>query len=515
MKNLTTLIAGLALAFAGGCDSDDGGSAPNPGGGSGFTGVTQSGGQDFGLFRKILDAGEVPAPETLDDLGFFAEHKLDYPAPDCGADLCLHGLLGQRANFISGSDVTLLQLGMNSPIDVAELERPPLNLVLAIDTSGSMGGDPIETVRDGLAAMLDHLQPNDRISLVTYSETATIELEGLTLAQRSDLEKAFVKLVAAGSTNIYDGLFSAFSLAAAQAQEGYQNRVLLLSDGVATSGLKQPDKIVALAESYARLGYGLTTIGIGAEFDVGLMRALAEVGAGNFYFLEDPAAAREVFTDEVKTFLVPIALDVRISVSIGGGYALGAAYGTRGWSGGTAGGTIRIPSLFLAGRTDASAPIEEGRRGGGGAILLTLLPRPSYEGVEEPLLVGQVLMEWVDPVSHQPLSQQVLVESDHLPGDHPEEGSFSDATAEKAFVMLNLFRAFQMATELAADSDHGAARGVLDALAPRIEAWLAQNPDPDIQDDLSYVESFSDVLAQAEVETPVSTPPEPWFVLFD
>src|SRR5262245_23070970 len=87
--------AGLfsTIALFGG--SSDGSEAASSGGpGPGATGITQSGAQDFGLFRKILEDGGIPGPETLDDLGFFAEHKLDYPAPACGQDVCMHGLLG-------------------------------------------------------------------------------------------------------------------------------------------------------------------------------------------------------------------------------------------------------------------------------------------------------------------------------------------------------------------------------------------------------------------------------------
>ena len=149
--NTQRFVLLLGLIFAGwgcgdqsaaGSDSD---SAP-PGGPPGSTGVSQGGAQDFGQFRQILEAGQLPAPDVLDALGFFAEHKLDYPAADCGENLCLHALLAVQRNLLTETNCTLVQLGLNSPLQPSELERPPLDLVVAIDVSSSMLGDPIDAV---------------------------------------------------------------------------------------------------------------------------------------------------------------------------------------------------------------------------------------------------------------------------------------------------------------------------------------------------------------------------------
>jgi Ca-activated chloride channel homolog len=294
-----------------------------------------------------------------------------------------------------------------------------------------------------------------------------------------------------------------------------QNRVILLSDGNATEGITDPAKMASLAAANARLGVGLTTIGLGEEFDIETMRTLAEVGAGNFYFLEDPEAVKEVFTDEVKTFMVPIATDVTISLAVGDDYALGNVYGTNGFSTTAYGGLIEIPALFLAGRTDASDPIEEGRRGGGGAILIELIPVGDIGSAESPEVILDVDAGWTDPLSGAGLSQLVPVTEEGTPGFIPEDGYFTDFTVEKAFVMLNLYVGFLIAAELAEDADLPAARGVLEALQEAAGEWVADNADPDIVDDLTYVDLFIDNLLEAEAQMGVQLPPplvqpDPW-----
>lgn len=501
------VLAGCAeglsyLPGASGAPVDQVGAAP-----PGNTGVSQAGAQDFGLFREILERGEIPAPETLDAMGFFAEHKLDFPDATCGDDVCLHGLVGMMGNMITGSRCTLLMLGMTSPIDLGTLQRPPLDLALAIDVSGSMQGQPLQYVKRGLLAMLDALEEGDRITLVTYSEEARVVAENVDpVLERAELEAIFEGLTVEGATNIYDGLFTALASVHAFQEPGRQARVVLLSDGEANRGITEAARFSSLAEGYAKEGIGITSVGVGAGFDVTLMRAVSDVGAGNFYFLEDPAAVEEVFREEVVTFLVPLALDVSITVDVKGDFQLLRAYGTRGYEGGARGATIEIPALFLAGRSSAAEPIETGRRGGGGGILVEVLD----EGLrEDPAHVASVSLSYTDPLTGERHGHSVGVENPIADGrEFPdEEGYFNHHTVEKGFVALNVFAAFDLATRLAADGDFGTARETLAALRPGVQRWLEESPDADIEDDLVYLDLF---LENLPLNVPASSPAEPW-----
>ncbi|MEZ4468150.1 MAG: hypothetical protein R3F43_27895 [bacterium] len=181
-----------------------------------------------------------------------------------------------------------------------------------------------------------------------------------------------------------------------------------------------------------------------------------------------------------------------------------------GWVGGLRAGRVAIPSLFLAGREQAQAPIEDGRRGGGGGIIVELMPLRDQSGVAERGLVGTVSMTWTDPTTGERLEQSSRITSSVLAGELPDGGFFTDATVEKGFVMLNLLVGFQLASQLAYDADLGTAIGVLDALRSAVQGWLVTHPDPDIQDDLRYVDLFIQILSRQQSQTPVSRPPEPW-----
>src|ERR1043165_427477 len=117
---------------------------------------------------------------------------------------------------------------------------------------------------------------------------------------------------------------------------------------MATSGNTSQFDIVAMADRYVTDGIGLTTIGVGSSFDVNLMRGLAEHGAGNFYFLEDAAAASEVFNQELDFFVTPLALDVHVSATSGAGWQFGEVIGSTLWKSTTGSGSMTIPAVFVA-----------------------------------------------------------------------------------------------------------------------------------------------------------------------
>lgn len=473
-------------------------------------GVAQGGAQDFGQFRAILEDGQIPAPQTLDDVGFFNEHVLELPPPACAEDVCLHGELGVMGNMITGSNCTVVLLGMNTPIDPDASERLPLNLALAIDTSGSMKGQSIAYVREGLLRMLDELGPDDRVSLVGFSGDATVLHDGTSGADTAALELAIGGLAATGSTNIYEGLRTAYELVADNADDAHQNRVILLSDGEATTGITSTARIQEMSRRYNDDGISLTTIGMGAEFDPVLMRGLSQAGAGAFYYLEDPAAVQEVFEEEVKTFLIPLARNLQIEVEIDPGYALRAMYGTKLFEidGNTA--HIEIPSVQIAGRTSADDHTQ-GRRGGGGGIVVELAP-VGADAVAERGIVGRLAMSYERIGDGEIVTQELAVASSLAPGETPSEGHFDAHGVEKAFVVLNIYVAFRLASERALWGDDPGALAVLRAVEGAASRWLTDHPDDDVADDLEYVRMFiANLVARGgDRSPPTQHLPEPW-----
>ncbi|MBU1241151.1 hypothetical protein KJ865_15660, partial [Myxococcota bacterium] len=113
--------------------------------------VNIGGVQDIGLFREIIEAGDIPAPSTLTANGFFSEHYLEYPFGSCEERLCLNGMIGRGESLLSNDYMNALQVVMKSYVDPSDYVRPPTDFIVVIDVSGSMYTDEkLQYAKQGL-----------------------------------------------------------------------------------------------------------------------------------------------------------------------------------------------------------------------------------------------------------------------------------------------------------------------------------------------------------------------------
>ncbi|MDP2344809.1 MAG: VWA domain-containing protein [Deltaproteobacteria bacterium] len=479
------------------------------------TNIGFGGAGDFGFVRAQLDANQVPQASDIDDVGFFAEHQTTLPPPDCGDRVCPHAMLGAMANLVDGSDCTLLQVGLNSPLTIDPADRPPLTLAVAVDVSGSMQADDrIGFVRQGLLRLSNELDDEDQLAIVLYSSTARVALPLTPVAgHRNDIADIAQGLVADGSTNIFDGLDLAFGEVVAAFDATRQHRVILLSDGVATSGETSPALIRAMAAGWVDEGVPLTTVGVGTDFDLELMRGLAEDGDGNFYFLDDATAVDEVFTEEVATFLMPVAFDVTLSVDLGADWTLRNVYGVRDFvvNEGGNGGAVTLNAVYLAGRTDDDDTFEgEGRRGGGAALLLEVMP--TTLDAADVSQVGEVTVEFTAPGASGPTI--MTTSSPEGSVTLPARGRFSSRIVEKSFVMLNLVVGMRSAATAFYAGQPDEAASVLDGLvlaaADYEDSANDGAGDADIAADIALLEQFRDVIVAQGGTPDGDNEDDPW-----
>ncbi len=483
MRRIGTLGFGLVLACAvtiSGCGGDTAGS-PGGGGGVGFGGA-----QDIGQFRNILEAGDIPGPSTLDANGFFSEHRTELPPPDCGQTLCSHGMLAVGRSWVSDDYQATLQVALNTPIDPSSLVRKPLDMVVVVDTSGSMAGDDrIDYVRQGLHILVDELTEGDRLAVVTYSDNAQVRR---TLSEGSDiagLHEAIDELDASGSTNIFDGLELGFLQASENIDLERQSRVVLLSDGVATAGDTSDANIIRMASQYIAEGIGLTTIGVGLSFNVDLMRGLSERGAGNFYFVESADAVTEVFTEELDYFVTPIATSVSIQFESTPGYTMGDVAGTRLWKTQETGGEVFLPAVFVASRIDDENP--NGRRGGGSAIFVDLDPD---SGIADPGPVANVRLSYLVPGDTERTESVITIENPMAPGELAEDLFVSRAAMAEHYAVYNVYLGLYSATRYAELANYNCAAANLEAIRQQAVIWNRDAADTDVRADIELIEKF-------------------------
>jgi Ca-activated chloride channel homolog len=482
MRIVLVLVLFLPLVLPlGGCGTSDSADAPGaeaPGDAGG--GVSFGGAQDIGQLREILDRGEIPGPDTFDANGFFNEHFNAPPPALCGELLCAVPGLSVGRGWIDGRHQAALQVSVISTADPASYERLPMNLVVVVDHSGSMASDGrLTKVKVGLHALIDRLRDEDRLAVVEFDDQADVVAPFGQALDRPSLHAIVERMQPGGATNIFDGLRLGFVLLGDAPPSERQNRVILLSDGLATAGDTSQTSIMQMARGFVQRGIGLTTIGVGADFDVNLMRGLAEQGAGNFYFLEDAAAATEVFTDELDYFMQPIALDVQLEAAASPGYRFGEVVGSRLWYAEPTRGAMQIPAVFVASRTSQSG--EPGRRGGGSMIFVQLTPSDGTAG-----RVASVTLSYRTPGSPERISQTIALDYASDPRVTPEQPYLSAPEVAERYAMYNMFLGIREATR----SSPPCALAVLGATREAAIAWNRTHEDPDLAADIELVDQY-------------------------
>ncbi len=493
MKRLSPIL--VLIAGCAGSGANDSAGAPSGGG------VSFGGQQDIGEFRGILESGAIPGAETLDANGFFNEHYAPPPNTGCTQPVCLTPGVAVGRDWLTGAHQATLQIAVSTNVDPTTITRKPLNLVVVVDRSGSMWEDSrMEKVKVGLHTLVDTLAEGDRIALVQFDDKVDVLAPfGETSTSKELLHSYINSLTPRGSTNIYGGLQQGFELASEAFSTERQNRVIFLSDGLATAGDTSTPSIIAMTDGYVEQGIGLTTIGVGLSFDVELMRGLAEHGAGNFYFLEDAAAANEVFTQELDYFVTPLALDVRVETTAGGGWRFGEAIGSTLWSGNTTTGSMKIPAVFVASRV-SQAP-EGGRRGGGSMIFIHLDPT----GMNGPDgTVATIKVTYRLPGTAETLTETITLAYPHEPSETPAETYLSVPEMAERYAMYNVFLGLRFATRT---YDASCATAALRATRGAAAAWNASHEDPDIAADIELMDMYLGNLDEraAAYETDLSS----------
>jgi Ca-activated chloride channel homolog len=202
--------------------------------------------------------------------------------------------------------------------------RRPLNLSLAIDRSGSMGGTPLRYAIKAAQQLVDQLTPEDYLSVVIYDDDAELILPHQLVTDRAAIKKLIGNIRAGGCTNLSGGWLLACEQIRAKQSPDKLNRVLLLTDGQANMGIVDPQILINTAKAQAAAGIITTTLGFGDHFNEDLLIGIANAGEGNFYFIQSPDDAAEVFRIELETLLAVVGQNLAVTLVPSSGIKFGS-----------------------------------------------------------------------------------------------------------------------------------------------------------------------------------------------
>jgi Mg-chelatase subunit ChlD len=266
----------------------------------------------FKTAAASLQAGQWPDPNSIRVEEFINALNYRDPAPAPGARVAFNWEIA-RHPFAHQRDL------LRFSIQTAALGRQaaqPLNLVVLLDNSGSMGRpDRVAIVSQALQVLAGKLHPQDKISVVAFARRAQLCVDGQPGQRAKEAIQQVLRLNPEGGTDLGAGLDLAYQTALKHFHPGANNRVLLLTDGAANLGDVDPEILRQKVIQHRQRGVALDCFGVGWEgLDDDLLEVLSRNGDGRYALLNDVEQAAAEFAEKLAGALNVAAADVKTQV---------------------------------------------------------------------------------------------------------------------------------------------------------------------------------------------------------
>ena len=185
------------------------------------------------------------------------------------------------------------------------------DVVVVMDTSGSMEGEKIVQARSALTYVLSHLNPEDRFNVVEFSTGAREYAPDLLPASEAPTAIPWAeRLEATGGTDINLALLEAMAMV----QSERPTYVLFLTDGLPTEGEADPTAIIANVGDAAPDNVRLFAFGVGDDVDTFLLDSLTEAHSGRSTYIRPGQPVDEIVSTFYSGITTPVLADVQLAL---------------------------------------------------------------------------------------------------------------------------------------------------------------------------------------------------------
>eukprot|EP00451_Oxyrrhis_marina_P049592 CAMPEP_0204456954 /NCGR_PEP_ID=MMETSP0471-20130131/2496_1 /ASSEMBLY_ACC=CAM_ASM_000602 /TAXON_ID=2969 /ORGANISM="Oxyrrhis marina" /LENGTH=388 /DNA_ID=CAMNT_0051457335 /DNA_START=25 /DNA_END=1188 /DNA_ORIENTATION=- len=300
-------------------------------------GASLSGPRNADCYRQCLIQGRVPQEGSITHTGVMNEYfYLLSPCPSTGElrtekDLEVTAACGVSQHWESGQEELWLALGLHCKEDGLN-ERRPLQVVIVVDRSGSMGTsmdqsfpDPMasdkptpktkmQVANDVVAQILRKLNPDESVGVVLYDDLLEV-VQQLAPVREIEIEKLCEKVGKVkerGGTDMELGFEEAVrQLEAVPASRDFERRVLFLTDAMPNCGGGKA-ALVDISATASKQGIHSTFIGVGLDFNADLVDAITKVRGGNYFSVHSEEQFHQILVDEFNYIVTPLVHDVEV-----------------------------------------------------------------------------------------------------------------------------------------------------------------------------------------------------------
>jgi Ca-activated chloride channel family protein len=246
--------------------------------------------------------------------------KVEFDAKNSLADkdFCLYYSVSDKdlaANLVtnkaSGEDGYYL-LSLTPPVEAKTVSAK--DVVLVLDTSGSMEGDRIKQSKEGLKCIIKALNSQDRFSIISFNTDVDwfkLNLVSATPENKQSAMKYIDGLEARGGTDIGDAMKSALSTLDTVDGVGRPAYLVLATDGEPTVGETSMPGLLKLANS--KRDVRLFDFGVGYDVNTRLLDKLAEEHHGTSQYVEPSENLETAMSDFYNKIQKPVLTDVKVA----------------------------------------------------------------------------------------------------------------------------------------------------------------------------------------------------------
>ncbi len=267
--------------------------------------------------RRFLRDGQLPPKAAVRSEEMINYFRYDYPLPKDRKTP--FSVTTDMAQTPWNKDTQLLRIGLRG-YDIDRKERPSANLVFLVDVSGSMRSkNKLPLVKQTLLTLSRQLRDDDRVSIVVYSGKVGTLLKPT--SNKVHIAEAVSCMVARGSTAGGDALKMAYTVARSNYDKAAINRIIMTTDGDFNVGTTNTDQLKDIVAKERESGVTLTMLGYGqGNYNESIMEGIANVGNGNYAYIDSALEAQKVMTEELSSTLFTIAKDVKLQLEFNPAY---------------------------------------------------------------------------------------------------------------------------------------------------------------------------------------------------
>jgi len=358
-------------------------------------GLSAGGAADIATFRRNVEEGYLPIPESLPYEGLFYNYYFDTGGDgSCASTFCPTYAPAVSTDPLGGETERYLTVGLDSGIAADEFDRKRLNLVVVLDISGSMSSSfddyyydrfgnrreveetterpKMDVAKDALVALTEQLRPGDRLGVVLYNDDSAVakpmrqvnatDMDAIRDHIREDIR-------AAGGTNLDAGLEDATELLSEYSDADpseFENRMIVLTDAMPNLGDTSSGGLREKLEANAADDIHATFVGVGVDFNAELVDELTAVRGANYYGVHSAEEFEERMGEQFQYMVTPLVFDLHLELDAEG-YDIRTVYGSTAAEEAT-GEIMSVNTLF-------ASPSEGGRSRGG--VVLVQVERQS------------------------------------------------------------------------------------------------------------------------------------------